>query len=405
MPSSDPPIRLAFLGADENTAALAGHALAEGAFELRGLWDAPRSLDPPLAAVADRMGVYPGSAWETLLDDDRIDAVVVARGPDEDLRAEQLRKFAQTGRPVLVSHPVVTSMLIYYELDMIRAETGAVMVPLLGMRSHPAVRTLAEIVSQGDSSPVGRIEQLSFERFAAADDKAQVQRLFARDVDLVRSIAGDMTRLGAMSAGGGASQYANLGVQMTGPADIAARWAIVPPHGASGARISLSGTGGRVLLDAPDDGSPWTLEFAGDPDAGREYPPVDEPAEALRLLAEAGRGEPPKPDWVDACRSVELAETIERSLNKNRTIELYYEDYTEDATFKGTMTSIGCGLLVFTLVLLALVGIAEQMRIPFVGAWKYVMVAVFGVFLLVQLVMFTSGKRREESRPVEPSAD
>ena len=40
---------------------------------------------------------------------------------------------------------------------------------------------------------------------------------------------------------------------------------------------------------------------------------------------------------------MELAETIDRSLHKGRTIELHYEDYTEEGTFKGTMTSLGCG--------------------------------------------------------------
>ena len=58
--------------------------------------------------------------------------------------------------------------------------------------------------------------------------------------------------------------------------------------------------------------------------------------------------------------------------------------------------------------MLALVGVAEQMKIPYVGVWRYVLVAVFGVFLLMQLVMLTSGKKRadeaSESAASEPRA-
>jgi predicted dehydrogenase len=311
-----------------------------------------------------------------------------------------MRKFVQTGMPVLASQPVVGSMLVYYELDMIRRETGSVVVPNLAGRNHPAVQALAEMARRGDESPIGKVEQLAVERRLAEPTRQNVERQFARDVDLVRAVAGDMTRLGAMGAGGELAGYAGLGVQMSGPAGIAARWSTVPMHDAAGAKVTLTGSRGRVVLDVRGDAAPWTLELTADGRTqAQQFDPWDAASAALDQLAAAMAGETTAPDWVDACRSVELAETIERSLAKSRTIELYYEDYTEEGTFKGTMTSLGCGLLLAAVFVLALVGVAEQMNIPYVKYWPYVMVAILGVFLFMQLAMFT--KRRDQGSGAE----
>ena len=64
-------------------------------------------------------------------------------------------------------------------------------------------------------------------------------------------------------------------------------------------------------------------------------------------------------------RTVELAETIDTSLARGRTIDLHREDFTDIGTFKGTMTSLGCGLLMVGLALTVFVavagGVAAQM--------------------------------------------
>jgi myo-inositol 2-dehydrogenase/D-chiro-inositol 1-dehydrogenase len=304
--------------------------------------------------------------------------------------------------PVLTSHPVLGSMLVYYELDMIRRETGALVVPHLARRHHPAVRALAEMVRAGAGSPIGKVDHLSFERCVAEPTRRHVEAEFARDVDVIRSIAGEVTRLGAMAAGSGAGAYAGLGVQMSGLEGVAARWSALPIQGVEGAKVTLAGSRGRATLEVGGDDEPWTLEISSDGQTRSEkFPGWDAAAASLEMLAATIDGAPVVPDWVDAARSVELAETIDRSLEKGRTIELHYEDYTEDATFKGTMTSVGCGLLLLGAFVLALVGVAEQMQIPYVQYWPYVLMALFGVFLFVQLMMLTKDKRTQAAEPHE----
>jgi predicted dehydrogenase len=389
-------IRVAFLGIDETTSALLRAVLENRRFELAGVCEFNKELvdtTPQLRPLVDRARAI--AKWEDLLEDGQIDAVVVARGRDQELRTEQLRKFVQVEKPVLAAHPVVDSMLAYYELDMIRRENNSPLVPQLPARRHPAIRALADIVQQGDDSPIGKVEHLSIERCISSPNKESVARHFARDVDLARAVAGDMTRLGAMAGAKGSPNLASLGVQMSGPAGIDARWSVVPNQSAVNAKITLNGPRGRAAVELHDEGAPCTLECVGGEQSLRqEFAGWNAAEAALDELAAAHAGRQPSPDWVDACRSIELTETIDRSLVKARTLELYYEDYTEDATFKGTMASIGCGLLLLTLCVLALAGVAEQMRIPYVGVWRYIVVAVFVVFLLVQLIMLTSGKKQ-----------
>ena len=95
--------------------------------------------------------------------------------------------------------------------------------------------------------------------------------------------------------------------------------------------------------------------------------------------------------------AIELAETIERSLKKSRTIELYYEDYTEQGTFKGTMASVGCGLLILGLMLMGLVAMGDHVGLPYTKYWPYLLAGCLGIFLLAQLLMLVF--RKDDDQP------
>src|SRR5262249_32365522 len=147
-------------------------------------------------------------------------------------------------------------------------------------------------------------------RSIAEPTKANVVRQFARDVDLVRALAGDMTRLGAMSAGLEAG-YSSLGIQMAGPRGIIARWSVHPVTTSEGAQLIVLGTKGKAAVSIRSALEPWTTQLAIGGQTQEithsEFEPGAVMLERLRLTL---AGEPPVPDWVDACRDVELAETI-----------------------------------------------------------------------------------------------
>jgi predicted dehydrogenase len=396
------PIRVALLGADGTTPALA-RAIAESRrFELAGVCELDSARDPGLAqALAASLGrARHFDHWEALLARDQADVVLVARGRDDDLRAEQLRKLIQTGVPLVASHPVLDSMLLYYELDMIRRDTGSVVVPYLPERHHPAIETLSAMVAQGSDSPLGPIEQVVFSRRIDHTDQDSVTAQFARDVDVIRAVAGDMTRLGAMAGAQAGGNYAGLGVQMSGPLAIAARWSVEPVQSQPGGRLTVQGARGQGIVHLRADDGAWSLDLSSDGKTEtRHYPDWQAPAAVLAQLETALAGGTPQPDWVDAARAIELTETIDRSLEKARTIELYYEDYTEEGTFKGTMATIGCGLLILGLCVMGLVAIGDHLGLPYARYWPYLLLAGLGLFLLLQMLMLVFRK------PAEPPAD
>ena len=105
-------------------------------------------------------------------------------------------------------------------------------------------------------------------------------------------------------------------------------------------------------------------------------------------------------------RSVELAETVPRSLAKGRAIDLHQEEFSELGTFRGTMASLGCGIVLAALLVLVLAtlvgGIAREAGWAWgerlAGIWPHVVLAVLVMFLALQLLPALAGVDRAPSR-------
>ena len=80
--------------------------------------------------------------------------------------------------------------------------------------------------------------------------------------------------------------------------------------------------------------------------------------------------------WQDELRSLELDDAARRSVERGRSNALDLQETTEEATFKGTMTLVGCSLIWLTVIVLIL-----SAWIPWL-AW--LIVPVFSVFLVMQ---------------------
>ncbi len=162
------------------------------------------------------------------------------------------------------------------------------------------------------------------------------------------------------------------------------RWTARPAEPQCGEKLSLLASGGRAEVWIPEEGD-WTLDvWRGSEKTSQRYPGWDPAAAAVERLEKMVAGEQPLPAWVDACRAIELTETIDRSLAKGRTIELHLEDHSEQSTFKGTMTSLGCGLLVVALLIMLVAAVAGRLGLPLVRHWAAVLVALLGLFLALQ---------------------
>jgi hypothetical protein len=67
---------------------------------------------------------------------------------------------------------------------------------------------------------------------------------------------------------------------------------------------------------------------------------------------------------------------------------------------------VGCGLLVLALCLLGAVAIAEQIGLPYLRAWPYLLLGGLSVFLLLQLLMLVFRQDDEgDNQPAPPSGE
>jgi hypothetical protein len=145
---------------------------------------------------------------------------------------------------------------------------------------------------------------------------------------------------------------------------------LVFPHGwPSPARLTYLDDHGHERVETWDDFNPWLALAEAFETALRENQAAQRtPGEAVA----AG------PTWQDAVRGLELDDAARRSVHRRRVSTLEYQEATEEAGFKGTMTLVGCSMLWISLMLLIL-----SAWVPWLG---WIIAPVFGIFLVLQLL-------------------
>jgi myo-inositol 2-dehydrogenase/D-chiro-inositol 1-dehydrogenase len=297
-------------------------------------------------------------------------------------------------------------MLDAYELDMIHAESAGVLMPWLPVRFHPGVAELWDTIEAGERAAIGQVEQITLERFLPNRDRETVLRQFAQDADVLQYLAGDAFKLHAMGSTAGQSAagvYGNLNIQINCGDGLVCRWSVAPLEDRPMGRLALVGSKGKAVLHIPERlTDSWQLETRlGGNTTKREFSQWDPSAIAIDRLSAAIAGEPIEPNWTEAARTIELADTIDRSLARGRTIDLHQEEYSDISTFKGTMASLGCGLLMLGLMLIVVVAIAHSIAVnagwmqaaAILSNWPYLLLGVLGVFLLLQLFLLVGNKK------------
>ncbi|HMP06823.1 MAG TPA: hypothetical protein PJ982_10770, partial [Lacipirellulaceae bacterium] len=129
--------------------------------------------------------------WETLLDASTADAILVgpADGAAADLRARQMVELARQGRPLLAVHPVVPSVLSYFEIDLARGDGGAPLQHYNPTAELAGADELQRWIGEGHPT-AGPVEQVVATRRLAQRARGEVLRWFARDVELLARLVG-----------------------------------------------------------------------------------------------------------------------------------------------------------------------------------------------------------------------
>jgi predicted dehydrogenase len=412
-------MNFAILGTDTDILHLAAATRAAG-HEIVWIGDIrtedAASIGPLTTHHTDR-----AAEWELILDRAIADGVLVGRGTaTSDLRAEQLKRLAAEAMPLLVSHPVFDSVLPYYEIDMTRRETGAIIQhfnPLIGL---PETAELAECVRAGH--PVlGPIHQLTCERRMAGASRSAVIAHLARDVELLAAVAGDIRRVSAIGPASLEASFASLQVQMTATNITSLRWSVgSAATNAAGLQVTLLGERGTVTLrelnDVKTESPEWEIEVASEGPPNVRRPAVFDAAglaieRFVAAVAETnGERRVAASTWEAATRSMEVVDAIELSLQKGRTIEVFQQHLTEQLAFRGTMAALGCGLLLIVFLAafgVALLGGAEGiLEKKIAPAWPLLLLAVLAFFLFLQAIpMLAQKSKKQESTPTLPPPD
>ena len=411
-------MKLGLLGIDGQIASLL--AAASRCDEVVLACDVP--LDSPHTSLA--VDLPRDASWEALLDVRVCDAVLIGADGWSEYRADGMRKLVQAGRTLLVSQPLALSMLWAYEIDMIRKDSGSIVIPFLPARLHPYVGRLSDEIeaSLAGRGSVGTIETITMERRMHDRFRDAVLGQLARDADLVRVLVGDPQRLSTLGNDTPDTAWNTLAVGFTNASGVPVRWHILRGN-PSGLKISLIGSSGVCEVDMPDDPlKRW--QWSGGRQSLTALPPVEwNAAEAmLSVLHDACDKDhrikvksepddiPPLATWADAARAIELAETVPRSIARGRGIDLHQEEFSEIGTFKGTMASLGCAIVLGVLLVLFMAtllgGIAKeagwQLGEQIAGIWPLAVLAVLGVFLCLQVLPFLI--RSDSSSEATPSA-
>ncbi len=100
--------------------------------------------------------------------------------------------------------------------------------------------------------------------------------------------------------------------------------------------------------------------------------------------------------WRDALRGLELDDAARRSIHRRRSSTLEYQEVDEAASFKGTMTLVGCSIIWLSLMLLIL-----SAWLPWLG---WIIAPGFGIFLALQLLRWVVPASKKDKKADERAA-
>jgi predicted dehydrogenase len=387
---------------------------------------------PPLPA-----NVEYSQAWEDLLTDADVDAVVVTGTGEE--RQQAVRQLVQAGKAVLVSPELLLPAAFYYEMALVEAEVPGSLFPLLGLRGIPLIVKLRAFLSQ---DALGRLLHVQLIRKMAAANAAdpllsdaELSLALVCDADLLRCLCGNYDQVTASRSGDDAYGCSLATVTFAGSAAPQAVWSASAGGEESEWRMTLVGEAGTAVLEGDPDRAdfrltlslrgqnvtteqctdhpgPWLLKTFAESIApsvepvGSNREKSDAPASTHRFDARAESGQTMQMRgmnslWGELAQAVELVDAVNRSVRRRRTIDVYFDTPSERGIFKTQMTAVGCSLLVLTLVAVVVyLGLAAAVVLP--NLLKNILVALIftplGVFLILQLLVFVARPAARDGR-------
>ena len=385
---------------------------------------------------------------EEVLADPAVEMVLVASNLAN--RPAHLRRTLQSERTVICLQPAGTRPESVYEAGMIQQDTQQVLLSVSPDAFHPAILRLKEFLTPQpvSASPAQRSEAVQFlsARIRPAETPLQVlerpqtlarteqapstataklgelklleielcsrgEVLLATDLEgelpcvpgwsTLRTLGGEVAEVSALAPA--EELEAGTPVLITGRFEKMGLFqvSLMPRQGTAFLRLHVLGTSGAAELLFPlGSPGPAFLSWRDTDgelreeswDAWNPWPVLAELAEdAIAAARERhGRTDGLPLSWQDAVRAAELDDGVRRSVKKRRVSQMEYPEASEEVTFKGTMTLVGCALL---WVIIVLVVLSRWVKSAgwFVGP-------ILGLFLVMQLFRWIIPPREDSKK-------
>ena len=353
------------VGYDGAAGAFVETALQRG-WRLRAFVAAP--CDEPAPAYADVPRLDAPTDIASL---DGIDFVVLSGSLHG--RADRLKSvLAMEPFDLVLSVPLAPKPDCYYELALARSEARFRILPLSLEMEHPALERIRAYLADPNR---GDIRWIEWTHPLPTDVEGPLR--FLDGWIWLRAIIGEVESVSATSASGDAEPGAEVVVSARSQRGLLAsvRWRSGP---APSHRLRIETETGEIDCTLPDGfAGPALLRWTDGTDTREEPLAPMPPGECWIARWEALLAGSEDDAWTAAFRQIELAEAVDRSLDRHRAVDLAFEEISEETSFKSIMTMFGCGLIWAAIV----VGILAAAGVPYVG---YVLLPVLVWFLLLQ---------------------
>ncbi|HAY80068.1 MAG TPA: hypothetical protein DCY79_09725 [Planctomycetaceae bacterium] len=352
-------MKFALLGSDDATLRLVQAIAADSAHEVVAVYGAEQHQ-------RTLFDLAPGASfdtdWEPVIHEPVADAIIVARQTPWEDRNDVLRKLFQCDLPLLIVHPACEA-IVAFELEMIREDRQGLVLPFVPGQHSAAYRTATQLVS-GQQTALGELKQVVVERTMATTSRPVVLDQVAHDVSLMRPFLKTVRRVSAMAPNADATTLADLTVNMTGESGLLGRWNVSHAGQHETAQLKLVGAAATAVLNISADPDQWSLTVEGQSQATETDDPVPDASAMLQAFAQLVEKPTADTAWMAASRDIEVADTVEHSLRRGKTLELHQEQLSEENTFKGMMAAGGCFLLLITLAILVVGSVFEGVQRP-----------------------------------------
>jgi predicted dehydrogenase len=282
--------------------------------------------------------------WDELLADPTLDGVIVAGSDPKTLEAA--KQLATAGKPLLVIPHANQGSTFFYELSLVRDDTGVLLFPVVPARADDQVAAVRAALAGG---AIGRLQYLELTRELPDTSPLltinEIDAALLPDVDLLRYLGGDYNQVTALHFGTSPAGVATTTVTISGGELPEAGWNAKRAAGKSVWELKLTGEQGSILLTRDEQGS-FSTNIPQRTDAASN----NRGAAILAQFKSLRESSQPSRDWTDLVRAMEIVEATHRSVRRRRTIDLHFETTSERSLFKTQMTAIGCGILTFTLL-------------------------------------------------------